>query len=249
MKSLIIVGILFLFSLSAFNQKRKKDIITITLQIKDFENKPIHSAIATIKTIDKRQNSRYGSYSEKLNINNYQGNKDSLFTMALSRSRFGGRKVSIRVFDTRNLAIYYKSFYEEFEELNDGQLIDVKTEIDEVAYKNRTSKINFSGKIFTFLNPPFEKYFHDIYKSSFSGEIFTEDFDKKIMDTAIVSFSIDKNCNIINRKIEKKILGLRTDIETVIINALESRLKELSKTKYECKEAEITGLRILWGQH
>jgi hypothetical protein len=247
MKHLLILKI-FLFSfLLGHAQWGNKDELKLFLHIKDFENKPIESCIVTIETTDQRQNSRYGKYSEKFSFNNYDKN-DSIFEVILSKSRYKDRDVSISIFDTRNMESYIKRWIQEYDVISDKQEIYATIERDEEAYKNRKSKVYFSGQIFKFLNPPLEEYFKDIYKSSFSGEIYTEDFDKEIKDTAIVSFTIDTNCNITNRKIIKKIDGLRTELENMIMTQLEIRLKELNEKKYSCKEIEVTGLNILWGQ-
>jgi len=244
MEKILVIIILILSQFSVFSQLRKKDKIEITFNITDFEGKPIQSAHITIETIDKKQNSRYGSYSHKESVNNYDSSKESIFKLAISKSKFSDRKISINVLDMRNLAPYFKRYEKEFETVSNRQTIDIQMEFDEEAYKNRTSTINFDVNYLLQPNNKKINNLDEVFKSSFNGKIYTEDLEKSILDTAIISFTIDTNCNIINRQIRKKILGLRTDIEKEVMNSLELRLKELFVKDQGCSSVDIEEFRI-----
>ncbi len=223
---------------------RKKDKIEITFKITDFENNPIQYAHITIETIDKKENSRYGSYSHKQSVNNYDTKEESIFKIAISKSKFEDRKVLVSVLDMKNLAPCFKRFEQEFENLLNGQTIDIHVEFDEEAYKNRTSTINFKGNYFLLPSNLKSENLNEVFKSGFKGDVYAEDLKKTIIDTAIISFTIDTNCNVINRQIKKEISGFRTDIGTVVMNSLEFRLKELFLENQGCTLIDIEEFRI-----
>tara|TARA_B110000503_G_C6952680_1_gene331691 strand:+ start:61 stop:576 length:516 start_codon:yes stop_codon:yes gene_type:complete len=158
MKNITLLFLTFFFHNSTYCQLKKikkKNQINLTFDIRDFYKEPTRIPYLNIKTVNEKENSRYGKYSYEKSLSDIVNNHDSIFSITISKSRFSNREVFIKINDISAATSYFEPFNQSFTNIYDGQEVLVKMPFDEEKYKNRKTKILLSSKDFIMINESF----------------------------------------------------------------------------------------------